>query len=212
MIAGTQNLKRILFPTDLSKNAEYAFEYAAGIADCFGARITMLHVMEKLPPNALLILQAYHGTDGWAEIEKMNEGEVIRTIRNRIDAFCEESKRRFPECAFIVDEVIVETGHPVERILHHASATECDMIVMGARGHGLLKDMFLGSTSERVLRRSVNRYWLSPSMDDCLVSCLVIKLSSRFSEGRDLVTPSNAEISHYVRNDSFIHRTCETRH
>lgn len=153
MIADTQNPKKILFPTDLSKNAEHAFEYAAGIAKCFGARITILHVTERLPPNALLILQAYHGVDGWKEIEKMNEEEVIRNIRSRIEAFCEEARGKFPECPFIVDDVVVETGHPVERILHHASETGCDMIVMGARGHGLLRDTFLGSTAERVLRR-----------------------------------------------------------
>jgi hypothetical protein len=29
MIPGTQNMKRILFPKDLSKNAECAFDYAA---------------------------------------------------------------------------------------------------------------------------------------------------------------------------------------
>lgn len=152
MIPGIQ-VKKILFPTDLSKNAEYAFEYAVGIAGCFGARITILHVLEKLPPNALLILQAFHGTDRWKEIEKMNDEEVVRTIRNRLEAFCEEARSRLPDCSFIVDDVIVETGHPVEKILHHASETQCNMIVMGARGHGLLKDVFLGSTSERVLRR-----------------------------------------------------------
>lgn len=154
MSNGPLQVKRILFPTDLSKNAEYAFEYAATIARCYGAGIAVLHVMEKLPPNALLILQAYHGIDQWREIEKTNEEEVVRTIRDRIQVFCEEAKNRLPECPFIVDDVIVETGHPVERILHHVSETRFDMIVMGARGHGLFKGAFLGSTSERVLRQS----------------------------------------------------------
>jgi nucleotide-binding universal stress UspA family protein len=154
MTEGPPEVKRILFPTDLSKNAEYAFAYAVRIASCFGAKIAILHVMEKLPPNALLILQAFHGTDKWKEIERMNEEEVVRTIRDRIEAFCEEARSRLPECPFIVDDVIVEMGHPVERILHHASETRYDMIVMGARGHGLFKGAFLGSTSERVLRQS----------------------------------------------------------
>lgn len=46
MTQGTPEVKRILFPTDLSKNAEYAFEYAVSIVRCFGARITILHVMD----------------------------------------------------------------------------------------------------------------------------------------------------------------------
>ncbi|MBW2023605.1 MAG: universal stress protein [Deltaproteobacteria bacterium] len=45
-------------------------------------------------------------------------------------------------------------GRPVERILHHIEQGDADMVVMGSRGHGILKETLLGSTSHRVLRRS----------------------------------------------------------
>ncbi|MBT8370446.1 MAG: universal stress protein, partial [Deltaproteobacteria bacterium] len=33
-------------------------------------------------------------------------------------------------------------------------ANDIDMIVLGVRGHGLVKTLFLGSTTDRVVRRS----------------------------------------------------------
>ena len=45
------DIKNILFATDLSENARYAFTYASAIANRFGAAITILHVLEELSPS-----------------------------------------------------------------------------------------------------------------------------------------------------------------
>ena len=154
MISGVPEIKRILYPTDLSENTRYAFGYAASLANCYGAGIMILHVLEEPSPNTLLILEAWSGQEGWEELKKRNEKHVIQEIRGRITDFCEDMRNGLPECPFIVDDILVETGHPVERILSHINATPCDMVVMGSRGHGLFKDLVMGSTSQRVLRRS----------------------------------------------------------
>ena len=149
-----EKVRSILYPTDLSENANYAFGHAIRIANCYGAKITILYVLEDLPPNVLMIMHAFHGRDQWEELQRSNRDEILQSIRNRIQAFCAEVASSLPECPFIVDDIIVETGHPVERILHHIDIRPCDMVVMGSRGHGLLKEALLGSTSHRVLRRS----------------------------------------------------------
>ena len=41
-------IKKILFPTNLSRSARHAFEYAVSIANRYGATITLLHVMEEV--------------------------------------------------------------------------------------------------------------------------------------------------------------------
>ncbi|RLF56739.1 MAG: universal stress protein, partial [Thermoplasmata archaeon] len=46
-------IKKILYPTDLSKNARYAFSYAASMANHYGAGVTILHVLEEPSPVAL---------------------------------------------------------------------------------------------------------------------------------------------------------------
>jgi len=37
--------------------------------------------------------------------------------------------------------------------MKQVKASECDLVVMGARGLGVLADKLIGSTSKRVLRR-----------------------------------------------------------
>jgi nucleotide-binding universal stress UspA family protein len=154
MLPEFKKVERILYPTDLSENANYAFGHAVRIANCYGAKITILYVLEDLPPNVLLIMHAFHGRDRWEEMQRSNRDEILQSIHDRIRAFCDEVANNLPECPFIIDEIIVETGHPVERILHHLDKIPCDMVVMGSRGHGLVKEALLGSTSHRVLRRS----------------------------------------------------------
>ena len=42
-------IKKILFTTDLSPETRNAFNYAVGIANRYGARLTLLFVMEATP-------------------------------------------------------------------------------------------------------------------------------------------------------------------
>ena len=41
-------IKNILYATDLSENARYAFGYAVSLANRCDAKITVLHVVEEL--------------------------------------------------------------------------------------------------------------------------------------------------------------------
>ena len=102
-------MNRILYPTDLSENANFAFGHAIRIANCYGAKITILYVLEDLAPNVLMIMQAFHGRDRWEEMQESN--------RDRIQAFCAGVAANLPECPFVADEILVETGHAVERII-----------------------------------------------------------------------------------------------
>jgi nucleotide-binding universal stress UspA family protein len=50
-------------------------------------------------------------------------------------------------------DVEVKMGDPVEQLA--AAARECDLLVVGSRGHGALKDLFLGSVSTDLLHLGV---------------------------------------------------------
>jgi nucleotide-binding universal stress UspA family protein len=149
------NIKNILCATDLSENAHYALKYATVIANRFGAAITILHVLEELSPSSLGWVSEMVGKKRWGDIKDRNEGKVITSIRTRIEDICSEISDSSPECTFIVQEIIVKTGHPADLIIHYAEQNDCDMVIIGSHGQKTRAETMLGSTSRRVLRRCV---------------------------------------------------------
>ena len=146
-------IKNILYATDLSENARYALRYATVIANRFGAEITILHVLEELSPSSLGVVSEIVGKDRWADLKKRNEEKVVASIRTRIENLCNEISLSIPECPFNVQKIVVKTGHPVDQIIRYTEKKDCDIVVMGSHGHGILAEAMLGSTSRRVLRQ-----------------------------------------------------------
>jgi nucleotide-binding universal stress UspA family protein len=154
-------IEKILIATDLSENATHALAYAAGLAEICQATVTVLHVIEKLPPNAELLLTAFLGLGDVSELRRQNQATLIAGIKAGIERFCDEAGDRIAACRFILHEVIVEPGKASDRILHHAASGGYDLLVVGNRGHGLVQEALMGGTSRRVVR-------------DCPIPVLVI--------------------------------------
>ena len=147
------DIKTILYATDLSENARFAFGYAVSLANRQDAKITVLHVVEELSSFARSMVEDILGDKRWAEHVKEKESEVISNLKTRLDEFCSDVRRECPNCPFVVEKTIVKTGHPVDQIVRLARQLDVDVIVMGSRGKGGLADVTMGSTSRRVLRR-----------------------------------------------------------
>lgn len=162
------NVKKILYTTDLSENARYAFGFAASLAVRYTATISVLHVLEKLSPAAFLLVSEILGEERWENLKKQNSDQVIASLRHRIETFCDEQSCLLPNGRSMVDEVIVIPGHPIDGIVVFAENGNFDLVVMGSRGHGqgALKDAVLGSTSRKVLKR-------------CRVPVLVVPLAQK---------------------------------
>ncbi len=146
-------IKRILYATDLSENARFAFNYAISLANTYNAKITVVHVMPELTSSAMVMVTDIMGSERWEELRKKNEENAVLKIRNRIKDFCSNTGNKIPECPFIVDDIVIETGHPVDEIIRISEKINCDILIMGSRGQGILTAAMLGSTSQRVLRR-----------------------------------------------------------
>ena len=151
--AAIPEIKKILYATDLSENARYAFGYAMSLANRYEARITILHVLEDVSPFADSLVINMIGEKKWDELRKTNEQKVIDTIKERLSNFCEEVSRDLPECPFITDEILVKVGNPAEEILEQVEKKDFDMVVLGAHGQGFIEDAIMGSVSRRVVRR-----------------------------------------------------------
>jgi nucleotide-binding universal stress UspA family protein len=147
-------IKKILYATDLSENARHAFGYAASLADRYGAKIVILHVIEDFSPSVTFQLSTMFGEDKWKEVRKRHEQEVLETIRKRVETLCREAPSETTACDIAAGDVVVKTGEAVNRILEQAQQTGCDLIVMGTHGQGMFAEALMGSTARRVVHRS----------------------------------------------------------
>ena len=73
-------IKKILFTTDLSKQTRHAFNYAVGLANQYGASLTILYVMEELSPTQSANLQGFIGDERWEDLRQSHEQEVRQIL------------------------------------------------------------------------------------------------------------------------------------
>ena len=155
------DVKKILYATDLSENARFAFAYAASLADLYGAKITLMHVLPEIPDLLDKQVIGYIDADRWEKIKAQHFQEAKDALigKRRDHLAIKDVLQQFSENAMEgegagTDDVIVERGNPVEKIIDHSEKGKFDLIVMGTHGHGTLEDAMIGSTARRVVRRS----------------------------------------------------------
>ena len=87
------------------------------------------------------------------KLSKEKIATVIEKVKKRLTLFCDKVLSDDPECEYRVASFEVCEGDPAEEILKKADELDCDAIVMGAHGKGIISHTFWGSIAERVLRR-----------------------------------------------------------
>jgi len=145
------DIKTILYATDLSGNSAYACRYAVYLAEKTGAKIHVLHVAERLPPDALDTLEDYLDKSGNREqFLKSRLENSKRLLKERFEKFwqsLDESERHLR--SHIASLHVVES-QAADTIVSYAKKIDADLIVMGTHQKGPIQ-AFLGSISRRVL-------------------------------------------------------------
>jgi len=148
------DIRRILYCTDLSQNAVYAFRYAAQLAQLTGAKIHILHVVEELSADAKITLLTYIMDDNKRDQvlhDRTNQAEA--NMKERLDTFWAKQDEEYRKVRDQIVSVKAYEAYPAEQILKSSVEYDCDLIVMGAHEKGLSHN-FLGSVAKSVLRRS----------------------------------------------------------
>ena len=158
------DVKKILYATDLSENARYAFAYAVSLANLYKASVTMVHVLPEVPALLDQSVIGYISEERWQEIKSQQVDEAKEAligkkrdhlaIKEALHQFSEDVKQQQAGDGFTTDDIIVQRGNPVEEIIKSAEECNCDLIIMGTHGQSTLEDVMLGSTARRVIRRS----------------------------------------------------------
>jgi len=161
----TFGIHKILFCTDLSDNARYAFRFAAGLAAPYGADIVILHVIEGLTEPFKKRIESSLGNDIWEQIRQGQEADARRiligkqTERNvlsqALQQFADRMHDQVARTQSHNDEIILRHGANVtEEILRTLRECQCDWVVMSAKGEGRLNKLKLGGTLKNVLKKS----------------------------------------------------------
>ncbi len=163
MLVPKVEITKILFATDLSENARHAFAYAISLANLYEAQLVILYVQfDDTEVEEKLI--KYVGEDKWEEVKKQSLEEArevligkkkqSETIRRVLNHFYHGAIEHMGSQEGMKDEILINSGDPVDEIINQASEKNCDLIVIGSHGQSTISDKMIGSTAERVLRRS----------------------------------------------------------
>jgi nucleotide-binding universal stress UspA family protein len=147
-------IQNILYASDLSDNSAPALAWAILLAHRNDARVTFLHVIEEVYPQATLFTRSILGEDKWKGMSDGHRDQAHALIKERIEHFCENVLLEMSSCPFTVTDIIINRGVPVEIILKQTESNNYDVVTMGALGAGAFKKATVGRTARRVLRGS----------------------------------------------------------
>jgi len=121
---------------DGSKNSFNALTKAIFLAKKCGALITALYVLHTPfdNPNMIYVPQTQN------ELKK-------------VEKFLDTAKSQVTKNSIKFKKEIV-FGHEAKEIMGFAQKNKFDLIVIGARGHGKIKQMLLGSVSNSIVQNS----------------------------------------------------------
>jgi len=134
-------LKKVLVGCDFSPDSSLAFEYALSLAQEFQAELHLAHVVE--PPLYDDLIKPP------SESREPFRQKLRKTVQEKLTGMVPEEARTW--CNPVTTLL---AGQPHEELIKYAVVNDMDLIVLGVRGHSLVETLFVGSTTDRVLRRA----------------------------------------------------------
>lgn len=135
-------LQTILAATDLSAAARLACERAVRLASACDARLELQHVVNTGALDSLRLLFASQPDD--------LQQRLLDEAREELRSLLAELHDGLGGSA----NLHLGIGNVVNEITRQADALDADLLVLGAHGSSLVRDLIVGSTTERVLRRT----------------------------------------------------------
>lgn len=132
-------MKRIIVPIDFSEHSEYALEAAANLAEKYGSELFVLHMLEL--SNAILTSNG----------NSINEEAVfyLKLAEQKFETFLDK-----PYLEGIKVTPIVKHFKVFSEVNDVANEYDANLIVMGSHGVSGVKEVLVGSNTEKVVRHS----------------------------------------------------------
>ncbi|WP_282044108.1 universal stress protein [Winogradskyella flava] len=132
-------MKKIIVPVDFSEHSEYALEAAANISKKYDSELIVLHMLEL--SNAIIT----------ADNESLNEEAVfyLKLAEQKFEKFLEK-----PFLEGIKITPIVKHFKVWSEVNDIANQHHANLIVMGSHGVSGVKEVLVGSNTEKVVRHA----------------------------------------------------------
>lgn len=134
----TPSIQHVMAPLDFSSPSLDAVEYAIQVANHFGARMTLVHVLEPIYYGAELGLQSVEA--------KWQKWVHWRTQLDQLVGLISSFG--------LATGTMIRGGVPADSIIDVAKEQGCDLIVMGTHGRRGWSRLRFGSVAEAVLRQA----------------------------------------------------------
>jgi len=133
-------MKKILVPTDFSKESEYALKVAAQLAKTYGSEIYLVHLLD-LPIQEI---------DPLKSTSQLPAAMFFMEMANKkIEALM---SRDYLEGLKI--NVTIKPDNPFNGIINVCKKNKINMVIMGSHGSTGIREVFIGSIAEKVVRHS----------------------------------------------------------
>lgn len=132
-------MKKIIVPIDFSKQSEFAIKVAASLAKKHGSEILALHMLE-------LNQGMLYSTEGFHPEQTVF---LIKLAEKRFVEFLDK-----PYLKGIAVTPIVKHYKVFSEVNEVAKENNAELIVMGSHGSDGLKEIFVGSNAEKVVRNA----------------------------------------------------------
>ena len=179
-------MKKILYATDFSENAEKAFHYALKITEKHKAELMMLHFFNTPPV--------------WANTKLEDLGQMIREATVKWEEKLQKLFKKF-DSSMEPTFLAVDNTSSVKGILSVIKKHKPDLVITGTKGKSLLKELFMGSTTKALIQQSPVPVMAIPKNADYSVFDMVVYASDfqnsdikALKELIELIKPYQSEI------------------
>ena len=132
-------MKKIIVPVDFSEQSEFALEAAASLAQKFGSELIVLHMLEL--SNAII--------SSTSEALSQEAVFFLKLAEQKFEAFLDKPYLKSIEVTPIVKHFKVWS-----EVNDVAAEHKANLVVMGSQGASGIKEVLIGSNTEKVVRHS----------------------------------------------------------
>ncbi|MBT1703736.1 universal stress protein [Chryseosolibacter indicus] len=135
-------MKKILVPCDFSKPAINAFRFALDLASQSKGSIELLHVVELPVMHDTVLMPVLNFEEELLkELKEKSEGEFSKIITK----YNKDNVKATFNVVF---------GAPSLQIIDYIKNNNIDLVIMGSHGASGLREIFVGSNAEKIVRHS----------------------------------------------------------